>query len=253
MSPAKKTKQSPVKAAAKTVNKKAASKTQVATSKRVASAVVAAPSVAPSKLTLPTAAMEPKKLFWPLLFVALMLGLYLIKDELIVATVNGRPITRVAVIRELERQNASQVVEDMVLRTLVEQELKKAGITVDQAAIDQEMQDIEAQLSAQGQSLDDLLAAQSLTREEVRQQIGLSRGMEQLLADGLTVTDEEIAAYFNDNKAAMGEGADLETVRDDIREMLFQQQLSQKQQTWLNDIKKEAKINYFKFKPSFNL
>lgn len=253
MSPAKKTKQGPVKAAAKKVSKKAvASKTKVVTSKRVAPVAVAS-SAAPSKLALPTTAMEPKKLFWPLLFVALMLGLYLIKDELIVATVNGRPITRVAVIRELERQNATQVVEDMVLRTLVEQELKKAGITIDQAAVEQEIAQIEEQLAAQGQNLDDLLAAQSLTRAEVKQQIGLSKGMEQLLADGLTVTEEEITAYFNDNKDMMGEGADLETMRDDIRDMLFQQQLSQKQQTWLNDIKKEAKINYFKFKPSFNL
>lgn len=249
MSPTKKTKQASAKAAAKN---KTTVKKQVP-SKKV-TPVVAAPVMPVMTRPIVTAAkVEPKKLFWPLLFVAIALGLYLIKDELIVATVNGRPITRVAVIRELEKQNASQVVEDMILRTLVEQELKKAGIEIDEAVVDQEIAEIEEQLAAQGQNLDDLLAAQSLTRAEVKQQISLSKGMEQLLANGLTVTEEEVTAYFDENKETMGEGADLESMREDIRDMLLQQQLSQKQQAWLNDIKKDAKINYFKFRPSLNL
>jgi hypothetical protein len=254
MSPAKKSKASVVKTSPKTATKKVTASKSKATRKST-TPVVTAPvmPVMSGKPAMTAAKVEPKKLFWPLLFVALALGFYLIKDELIVATVNGRPITRVAVIRELERQGASQVVEDIVLRTLVEQELKKAGIEIDQAAVEEEIVAIEEQLSAQGQSLDDLLAAQSLTREEVKQQIGLSKGMEQLLADGLTVSEEEIEAYFNENKEMMGEGADLETMRADIRDMLFQQQLGQKQQTWINDLKKDAKINYFKFKPSLNL
>jgi hypothetical protein len=251
MSPAKKTKISAVKTVAK---KAPANKSKIATRKSTIP-VVAAPAmpVMSGKPVVAAAKVEPKKLFWPLLFVALALGFYLIKDELIVATVNGRPITRVAVIRELERQGAAQVVEDIVLRTLVEQELKKAGIEIDEAAVEEEITAIEEQLSAQGQNLDDLLAAQSLTREEVKQQIGLSKGMEQLLADGLTVSEEEIEAYFNENQEMMGEGADLETMREDIRDMLLQQQLGQKQQEWINELKKNAKINYFKFKPSLNL
>jgi hypothetical protein len=247
--------------------RKASANKKVAQSKTVKSKTVKSKAAVPSQKPIVTATpvvssadsakhlnkIEPKKLFWPLLALVIVLAFYLLKDELIVASVNGKPITRMAVIRELERQGASQVVEDMVLRAVVEQELKKSGIKIDDAAVDVEFAQIEEQLSAQGQNIDDLLSAQNLTRSEVKQQIALSKGMEQLLADGLEVSDEEIAKYFTENKELLGEGADLETMRNDIREMLFQQKLGTKQQSWLEEVKKNAKINYFKFEPSINL
>jgi len=251
---------------------KASGKKKISSSKAIAhevelsknTASVQAAAVGKPKSTLASTArfatsvsqlnkISPKKLFWPLLALVVVLALYLLKDELIVASVNGKPITRFAVIRELERQGASKVVEDMVLKAVVDQELKNAGIKVDAAAIDEEFAKIEEQLTSQGQNVDDLLAAQNLTRDEVKQQIALSKGMEQLLADGLVVTDEEISAYFNENKAALGEEADLETMRGDIRDMLFQKKLGTKQQSWLEEVKQKAKINYFKFEPSINL
>lgn len=245
----------------KVVNDKAAASKVKAVSKKPMVAQVAPVSkpnftASAAKFSASAAQLNkvaPKKLFWPLLALVAVLAFYLLKDELIVASVNGKPITRFAVIRELERQGASQVVEDMVLKLVVDQELKNAGIKVDAAAVDAEFAKIEEQLTSQGQNVDDLLAAQNLTRDEVKQQIALSKGMEQLLADGLEVSDAEIDAYFAENKEMLGEGADLETMRGDIREMLFQQKLGTKQQSWLEEVKKNAKINYFKFEPSINL
>jgi hypothetical protein len=41
-----------------------------------------------------------------------------------------------------------------------------------------------------------LLKAQSLTRAAVKEQLALSKGMEMLLSDKITVTAEEVTAYF---------------------------------------------------------
>lgn len=196
--------------------------------------------------------LDSKKLL-KLLVVVLVLGLvYLLKDEVIVATVNGKPVTRWELVRNLEQQSAPTVLENITLKMLVEQELKKAGIEVSDAEMDEELKKIEDQLSAQGQNLDDLLKAQGLSRSEVKEQLALSKGLEKLLADRVTITDEEVTAYFEENKEFMGDVA-LEDVKADVEAQLRQQKLSEEQQKWFAEIKESANINYYKFAPSTNL
>ncbi len=196
--------------------------------------------------------IEPKNLIKPLIFLLILASVYLLKDEVIVASVNGRPVTRFALIRDLEKQNASAALENMTLKMLVEQELKKAGVVVTAEEMDAELSKIEEQLAAQGQNLDDLLEAQGLTRAQVKEQLSLSKGLEKLLADKIMVSDDEVKTYFEANKDAMGANAKLEEVSENIKSQLKQQKLTSEQQKWFAEIKKTAKINYFKFAPSTN-
>jgi foldase protein PrsA len=211
---------------------------------KLSSAAIAKPSL--KKL-------DAKKLLKPLIFLLILTCVYLLKDEIIVASVNGRPVTRWALIHNLEQQSASTVLENMTLQMLVEQELKKAGITVTDEEMETELSNIEEQLAAQGQNLDDLLAAQGMTRQSVKKQLALTKGMEKLLADQVTVTDEEIADYFTQNKDYFGENATLEDLKANITEQLKQEKLATEEQNWFAEIKKNANINYFKFDPNTNL
>lgn len=197
--------------------------------------------------------IEPKNLIKPLIFLLILALVYLLKDEVIVASVNGRPVTRYALIRNLEQQSASTALENMTLKMLVEQELKKANVVVTAEEMDAELSKIEEQLAAQGQNLDDLLEAQGLTRAQVKEQLSLSKGLEKLLADKITVSDDEVKTYFEANKDAMGTNVKLEEVSENIKSQLKQQKLTSEQQKWFAEIKKTAKINYFKFAPSTNL
>lgn len=197
--------------------------------------------------------LESKKLFKPLVVLLLLALVYLLKDEVIVASVNGQPVTRFALIRTLEQQSASTALENMTLKLLVEQELKKAGVKVSDEEMDAEIAKIEEQLAAQGQNLDDLLEAQGLKRAEVKEQLALSKGLEKLLADKVSVSDEEIQAYFDENKEMMGDDVVFEDIKEDIRTQLQQEKLVAEQQKWFAEIKKSAKINYYKFTPSSNL
>jgi foldase protein PrsA len=197
--------------------------------------------------------IDAKKLIKPLIFLLILAAVYLIKDEVIVASVNGKPVTRWALIRNLEKQSGSAVLENMTLQMLVEQQLQKEGIKVSDEEMEAELAKIEEQLAAQGQNLDDLLKAQGLTRAAVKEQLSLSKGMEMLLSDKVAVTDEEVTAYFEENKELIGKDTKFEDVKTDIENQLKQQKLSTEQQKWFAEIKKAAKINYFKFAPSVNL
>lgn len=237
---------SAVKPAAKPV-KKAASTSTVK---------VMAPEMPKTSVSMPASMMVPKvdakKLIKPLIFLIVLGAAYLLKDEVIVASVNGKPITRFALIQSLEQQSASSVLENLTLQMLVKQELKKAGIVVSDEELDQELTKIEEQLTAQGQNLDDLLKAQGLTRAQVKEQLALSKGLEKLLADKVTVSEEEVTKYFEDNKEFMGD-VKLEDVRADIEAQVKQEKLSTEQQKWFAEISKNADIKYYKFAPSKNL
>lgn len=229
-------------------------------SKKTVKKTVAAktPLVKSSSMKLPNLTslknkIEPKKLIKPLIVLLVLALVYLIKDEVIVASVNGRPVTRFALIRNLEQQNASTALGNMTLKMLVEQELKKANVVVTAEEMDAELSKIEEQLATQGQNLDDLLEAQGLNRAEVKEQLALSKGLEKLLADKITVSDDEVKSYFESNKDVMGADAKLEEVSENIKAQLKQQKLTSEQQKWFAEIKKTAKINYFKFAPSTNL
>lgn len=243
--PAKKSEKKVIK---KTVAKSAPAKKVV----KKSAPVKTSPVVAPAPLAIKKK-IEPKKLIKPLIFLLILALVYLLKDEVIVASVNGRPVTRLALIRNLEQQSASTTLENMTLKMLVEQELKKANVVVTAEEMDAELSKIEEQLSAQGQNLDDLLEAQGLTRAQVKEQLSLSKGLEKLLADKITVSDDEVKAYFEANKDAMGGNVKLEEVSENIKSQLKQQKLTSEQQKWFAEIKKTAKINYFKFAPSINL
>lgn len=241
--------------AKKTVVKKSASKASVKSSAKPA-AKPAAKKVLPSmkpNIKLDVKKLEPKKLIKPLIFLLILAVVYLVKDEVIVASVNGKPVTRWALVRNLEKQSASAVLENMTLQMLVEQKLKEEGVKVSDEDMNAELAKIEEQLAAQGQDLDNLLKAQGLTRATVKEQLALSKGMEILLADKTAVTEEEIVAYFEENKTMIGKDVKFEDIKADIESQLKQQKLSTEQQKWFAEIKKAAKINYFKFAPSINL
>lgn len=246
-----------VKKQAQKVEKKAEKKVE----KKAESKIVSAPakkSVAPAVVKVTSnqttvKKLEPKKLVKPLIFLLILAAIYLIKDEVIVASVNGKPVTRWSLVSNLEKQYAPTILESMTLQMLVEQELQKAKIEISDEEMDAEITKIEEQLAAQGQNLDDLLEAQGLNRKEVKEQLALSKGLEKLLADKIVVSDDEVQAYFDQNKEAMGADVKLEDVSADIKTQLRQQKLGTEQQKWFAEIKKTAKVNYYKFTPSTNL
>jgi foldase protein PrsA len=253
--PVKKTSQKNIKTTASKVVSTKASK-PLAKTTAVEPTVAKKPMVSkasPSAEIVTPKKIAPKKLIKPLVILLILALLYLLKDEVIVASVNGRPITRWALVRNLEKQGAATTLENMTTQLLIEQELQKAGIVVTDEELDADINTLAEQLSAQGQNLDDLLKAQGYTRNEIKQQLSLSKGMEKLLADKITVSDDEIKAYFENNKEAIGTDVKLEDVSENIKNQLKQEKLNTEEQKWFSEIQKASKINYYKFAPSNNL
>ena len=186
-----------------------------------------------------------KRVFLSLVIILVTALLYVGRSLFFAAFVNKTPIFRVSLLRELEKQGGSQVLENLIDKVLVEQEAKKAKIVVTDEELDTQIKNIEDVIKAQGLTLEDALKFRGMTKNDLIAQIKMQEGIKKLLGPQITVTDEEIKDYFSKNKATFPVGSTLEKVKDQIQSALLQQKLSEKYSSWIADIRAKAKILYF--------
>lgn len=171
--------------------------------------------------------------------------IYSAKDLFIAATVNGYPVSRLEVVRELEKQGGEQVLESLVNEKIILQEARKANITITDEDVNAKVNQFKEQLSAQGQEYNAILEAQGVSEADFKKQVEIQVYLEKMLADKTTVTEEEIKTFLEENTAYMPEGLSDEEKRNMAMEELKQQKLSTEFSNWLTEAKANAKVNYF--------
>lgn len=175
----------------------------------------------------------------------ILVALFFAKGLFVAATVNGSPISRLSIIRELEKQGGKQTLEAIIDQKLIDAELSKQNITATQEEIDEEMKKIEEQVAVQGITLKQALEAQGMTEEKLREQISVQKKLEKLLADKMVVTEAEIDAYIKDNGATIPKDIKMEELRVQVKEQLKQQKFQQEAQKWVSDLTANASIKYY--------
>jgi FKBP-type peptidyl-prolyl cis-trans isomerase (trigger factor) len=179
-----------------------------------------------------------------LVIVAIVIGvaglLYFFKSAFIVGWVNGRPLTRTAYVRELEKLAKTQAFDSLVTKQLIVAEANKQNISVNRAEIDESMTNIDARAQEQGSNLDQLLAAQGISRKQVEEEVRLQKMLEKMVG-AVGVSDEEVNAYWEQNKE-MYPDQKLDDVKEDIKDQLTQQTMIGKIQELITRLQSEAKI-----------
>nr|WP_321400325.1 SurA N-terminal domain-containing protein [uncultured Desulfobacter sp.] len=103
--------------------------------------------------------------------------------------------------KELMTQMYSQVLNQLVENSLVVQEAKRMGIAVDDADVDNAVENFKKEHNLDQEQLELGLAAQGMTleqyRERIREQITQSMIVSRAVRSKIVVTDEEINAYYN--------------------------------------------------------
>lgn len=179
-----------------------------------------------------------------LMFVFAAFLIYFSRPLLVAALVNGKPVSRLSVVQELEKQAGSEVLENLIDRQLILQEAEKKGVKVSKEEINKEIARIEDMLKEQNLSLDQALKIQRQTRESLNEQIKIQKIVEILLKEQVAISDEEVKKYYDENKELYGQSK-FEEVKDRVREEMVRQKLSTEYTTWIASLRKEAKINYF--------
>lgn len=185
-----------------------------------------------------------KKYLAIILAVALLAGLvFYSRKFLIVATVNGKSIDRLSVLKKLEKQGGKKILDSMITVSLIRQEAKKRKIDVNQKEIDGEMEKIEKSVTSQGSTLEQALQNQGMTKDDLLEEIRTQVMLQKMVGDDMKITDKEIDDFINANKNQ--QGFNPETPRGQIADQLKQQKIQKKIQSLVTDLKTKAKIVYF--------
>lgn len=188
---------------------------------------------------------KTRKFLIPLFLILIGGILFYFKGLFIVATINGQPVSRIALIQELEKRNGKQMLSSLITQILIQQEAQKQNISVSQKEINDEVKRVEDGLKKQGQTLDAALSLQGLTKDDFIAQIKLQKLVEKMLAKDIKVTDKEVSDYIEKNKDSIPKDLKAEEVTASARQQLQQQKLSSKAQSWIQGLQSKAKINYF--------
>ncbi len=121
----------------------------------------------------------------------------------IVATVNGKPISRISYWQNLERLDKKQTIKQMTNEALVYQEAAKKNISITKEEITSEIASVEAQIKSQGQTLDAALTAEGMTKTDLEHQIRLQKMVEKLANPQIDVTQAQIDDYLTKNKSLL--------------------------------------------------
>jgi parvulin-like peptidyl-prolyl isomerase len=177
--------------------------------------------------------------------ILIIVALFFAKGIFVAATVNGSPISRWSVIKELEKQGGKQALEAIIDKKLIETELNKQKVTATKEEVDAEIEKIKAQVASQGGTLEAALTQQGMTEEKLREQITIQKKLERVLADKVAVTDIEVNAYIKDSKAIPHDKETMEDFKKETIEQLRQQKFQQEAQKWVSDLTASAKIKYY--------
>ena len=177
--------------------------------------------------------------------IILFVFVYFFKGLFVAATVNGEQISRIAVIREIEKQNGKATLESLITKKLILQDAKKNNISITQADIEGEINKISANLKNQGTTLDKALEAQGMTRTQLNEEIKIQLIIQKATAIEPKITDKEINDYIETNKSLFPEGTTDAQIKEQSIAQLKQEKQQQKTQEYIKNLQDSSKTIYF--------
>lgn len=135
--------------------------------------------------------------------------------------------------------------DSLIEKSLILQEARKQGIKVTNEELDSEIERIRTILKEQNLTLEDALADRGETLAGVKEQIEIQKIVESVLGGNISISDEKLLSYFEENKEFYGDDANFEELKEEIRQQIFQEELMAQYTSWIAKLKSEAKIYYF--------
>ncbi|WP_152394110.1 peptidylprolyl isomerase [Paenibacillus guangzhouensis] len=162
-------------------------------------AIAAAP-VSPRKNMTPV---------WMVISAVLLIGLVFVtlkppldKGKSVVASVNGADITKDQLYDAMLEAGGTSTVNSLIMYEVVGQEAKKEKITVSEADIDKEVENIKKSYGSE-EGFNQMLTQYNLTLEALRKEMVPQVQLTKLLTPKVSVTDQEVKDYYEANKASM--------------------------------------------------
>lgn len=127
----------------------------------------------------------------------------------IVANIDGEKITKAALQEKLVETYGSSTLDQMINDKVVELEVKKANITIPEKEINEEMDKLIEQYGGE-EAFNTTLKQQGVSKKDFKKSVEQFLSINKILEPRIELTDEEIKAYFDENKASFDEPEQVE-------------------------------------------
>lgn len=185
-----------------------------------------------------------KKTVILIVILAIFVFFWKFKNLLIVAMVNGQPISRWQLTDQLTKRFGDQMLDNVINERLILAATRQKGIFVTNNEIDAQVKDVEKRLEGK-MTLDDALKAQGLSKEDFRRQIEIQLSIDKLFDKEASVSAKEVDDYIAQNSSTYKDATDTAAVKTEVRDILRQQKIADLFDTWFAQIRKDAKISKF--------
>jgi hypothetical protein len=214
-----------------------------ATKKTVKKLVVEELVPTPMPIT-PRKPMNNKVISLALLVVVIALLAYKAGPWLVPAVAGNKLVTRFELWNRLEKSYGAQALDDMVNEKILDKAIADAHVRIDETKLDNQIKDLEKQFETSG-GLDEALKQRGLSRKDLEKQVSTQLAVEELLADKINPTEEEVKAQFESGASSMYKDKKFDEVSAGITDELKQAKLRDAFLAWFADVKKDAKVKSF--------
>lgn len=166
--------------------------------------------------------------------------LYLLYRYLVVAWVDGRPITRLTLDQRLEQRYGNDMKDQIIAEALVQSEASHRGVTVSPDEVDSEYQKFEQQFGG-ADSVSAALQAQGLDPQTFRDQLKLQVLIKKMFGTQ-EASDGAVEDYISQNQDQFKDATDPAQLKEEVRQQLTQQQTSQAFRSWLQDALQSSRV-----------
>ncbi len=122
----------------------------------------------------------------------------------VVAKINGDVITKEEFYQEMLNNGGKQLLDRMIDQKLILQAAEEKGVTVTEEQIRERMNEMKEQLGGEA-SFQMYLAQFGITEERLKQDVRNQLLIEGVLGPEIKISEEELKAYFEENKDILGE------------------------------------------------
>ncbi|RKD73442.1 foldase protein PrsA [Sinobaca qinghaiensis] len=126
-----------------------------------------------------------------------------------VAEVGDEKITKDELYEEMAATSGEAALDTMITEEVVNAEAEKAEVKVTQKEIDEEKATLEESYGGE-EGLESAISQSGLTMEDLEEQMETTLKVEKLMEADISVSDEEIETYYEENKEDLGEPAQVE-------------------------------------------
>lgn len=185
--------------------------------------------------------------FKNILLAAVLISIVLLwkfKGIFIAAMINGQPVSRVYLNRQILKRFGDQVLDNIISERLILSAVKQKGIFITTDDIDQKIKEIEKRLEGRT-TIDEALKAQGLAKEDFRRQIETQLSIDKMFDKDASVSAEEIEEYIKKNKEFYKDATDPAVLKEEVKNILRQQKVTELFDSWFSEVRKNAKIQKF--------